>query len=391
MPAPYDYRTRGVDVDNYFDAFRQGREDKLAGEADARNKSLAQYLPGALKGDAGMRDQAYASASPDQQIALTGTFAQIDAGKMAQVREKHGRFASLLTAVQNRQIPLDRAKQIAVSELGIDPQKVANVTEADIPAFIAQTQTVTEHLERADKERAFGLQERQFAETVRSNRAGEDIQRTNASNRAPSQRPLPQGVQTAEDADIKVIQGAGGINGQLGQYAELIDKGELNLGPGNNFLSGVQNTAGYSSVGSQNYALFVADLERLRNESLRLNSGPQTDTDARNAWNELIVNINDPKVVKRQIARIQDLNNKAVGFKKQSIDIRRARNNADPFDFGALGIDGSAAPAPPAPAAPAAPAQAAPPAVGKVVNRGGTNWRFLGGDPRDPKRWRREP
>ena len=41
MPAPYNYATRGVDVDNYFDAFRKGREDKLAGEADARSKSLA--------------------------------------------------------------------------------------------------------------------------------------------------------------------------------------------------------------------------------------------------------------------------------------------------------------------------------------------------------------
>ena len=338
-----------------------------------------------------MRDQALVTATPDQQIALSGRFAEYDAQKLGQAREKSGRLASLLTAVQGRQIPLDRAKQIAVSELGIDPQKVASITEADIPAFIAQTQTVTEQLDQALKEKNLALEREKFGEQRRSNMATEGIQRTAAANRAPSMRPLPQGVQTAEDADIKVIQGARGINGQLGQYAELIDKGELNLGPVNNVLSGVQNTAGYSSVGSQNYALFVADLERLRNESLRLNSGPQTDTDARNAWNELIVNINDPKVVKRQIARIQDLNNKAVGFKKQSIDIRRARNNADPFDFGALGIDGSAAPAPPAPAAPAAPAQAAPPAVGKVVNRGGTNWRFLGGDPRDPKRWRREP
>lgn len=346
MPQPFNYTVQQPQVSSYFDAFRQGRADRMAGEEEARSKSLAQYLPGALQGDAQAKQQALASASPDQQIALSGHFAQMDAQTLAKTKENQSRVASLAAWADTPEkwtIANAEAKKIFPGSPDIPFEQRG--------AVIAKAQTVSEQLDQAWKQKGFDLEREKFGEQRRSNMATEEIQRAGVANRAPSQRPLPAGMQTAEDNDIKIIQGAAGINTRLGHYADLIDKGELSLGPGSNFLSGVQNFTGTSSRGSQNYALFQSDLENLRNESLRLNAGPQTDSDAQRAWNELITNINDPQVVKRQIKRIQDLNTQASGFKQQAIAIRRARNGADAFDFQSLGVPQAGAPvtAPPPP------------------------------------------
>ena len=90
-----------------------------------------------------------------------------------------------------------------------------------------------------------------------------------------------------------------------------------------------------SSPESQNFATFKSTLERLRNESLRLNAGVQTDGDAQRAWAELIDNINDPKVVRAQLKRINDLNNRAVSLRQMSIDTIRQNYGMDPLDTSA--------------------------------------------------------
>lgn len=80
-------------------------------------------------------------------------------------------------------------------------------------------------------------------------------------------------------------------------------------------------------------------MERLRNESLRLNAGVQTEGDAQRAWNELFGNLNDESVVKAQLQRIQQLNNRAIQF-------RQGRLSA--IENQSFGGSPSSAPPPPA-------------------------------------------
>jgi hypothetical protein len=79
-----------------------------------------------------------------------------------------------------------------------------------------------------------------------------------------------------------------------------------------------------SSEGSQNYARFQADVQRMVNESLRLNKGVQTEGDAQRAAEEILRNLNDPGVVRTQLTRLRDLNQSAALFHQRQIsDIQR--------------------------------------------------------------------
>jgi len=64
-----------------------------------------------------------------------------------------------------------------------------------------------------------------------------------------------------------------------------------------------------------------------------LNKGVQTEGDSQRAWNELIANINDPKVVQQRILEIQRLNQMASDFKRNMIVQRREDNKLNPIDF----------------------------------------------------------
>ena len=82
--------------------------------------------------------------------------------------------------------------------------------------------------------------------------------------------------------------------------------------------------AGMSDENSRNMASFKSSLEKLRNDSLRLNTGVQTDGDAQRAWNELFENINDGGVVTQRLAEIKRLNARAVQLRKLNVDNVRA-------------------------------------------------------------------
>lgn len=354
MVQPNDYRVRGVDVGNYFDAFRQGRTDRLAAEGEARNNALSKYLPGALEGDATARQSAMAATAgdPNMMLQLSQALAGADQQKLAKARETNGRMAALLNAVQGGQISLDQAKQIAVSELGVDPGRVANITEADIPGFIAQTQTVAEQLDRADKERAYQLDaSRTRAQTARDYAAA-DASRANADfirsgKGAGTFRPLPQRLQSSENEWLEKAQIASNNNADVATYIGKIDAGEFDPGVLKNRYEQAKSFFGVvdpNDVNARNYNVFLSTMERLRNESLRLNKGVQTEGDAQRAWNELFQNINDKTVVRDQLARIAALNERAA---RQMLAL--ARNQRKSFfgrayeepDWSELGVNPS--------------------------------------------------
>ena len=111
------------------------------------------------------------------------------------------------------------------------------------------------------------------------------------------------------------------INSEMKRYADQIRRGDLDLGLITNIENRLQLATGLSDQQARNYGSFIAGLERLRNESLRLNKGIQTEGDAVRAWNELIANVNDPKFVQQRLSEIQTLNNRAKVIRQGDLNV----------------------------------------------------------------------
>ena len=143
---------------------------------------------------------------------------------------------------------------------------------------------------------------------------------------------LPTSALKMQQDDLDAIGTASSINADLGALAQQIDSGKLKLGMVDNLTAKAKNFVGASDESSRNLATFQATLEKLRNDSLRLNKGVQTEGDAQRAWNEMIANINDPKLVKQRLGEIQKINERAVNLRKMNIDVIRSNFGVDPMD-----------------------------------------------------------
>lgn len=204
-----------------------------------------------------------------------------------------------------------------------------------------------------------------------------------------SNKPLPAAALKIQDAALSAYGAAGNIQASLDSKLKQIEDGKLKFGPLSNVTNKGLNAAGLSNEESRNYASFMSDLERLRNESLRLNTGVQTDGDAQRAWNELFQNINDTDLVKQRIQEIKSINARGSELQRLRIDGVRSNYNAAPYDLSQY--DNMAPPAPaPAEQSPGAltsaqnpPANPQGPQAGAVVD----GYRFRGGNPTDPANW----
>lgn len=149
----------------------------------------------------------------------------------------------------------------------------------------------------------------------------------------PSAKPIPATALKMQQEELDEITAASGINDQSGKFLDQIDKKELTLGPVENLLSQGKNFVGMSDQNSRNFASFKATLEKMRNDSLRLNKGVQTEGDAQRAWNELVANINDPAVVKQRLTEIQTLNDRAIELRKRNVNTIRGNYGHGELDM----------------------------------------------------------
>lgn len=145
-------------------------------------------------------------------------------------------------------------------------------------------------------------------------------------------KPLPTAALKMQQDGLNAIATSSTIQSDLGAIVKQLESGTLDLGPIKNVIANARNAAGMSTPESKNLATFNATLEKLRNDSLRLNKGVQTDNDAKNAWNELVKNINDPGVVKQRLEEIIELNRRAVELRKNDIDAIRSNYGHAPLD-----------------------------------------------------------
>ena len=132
--------------------------------------------------------------------------------------------------------------------------------------------------------------------------------------------PLPTSALKMVNENQEQLSITEGINSELLRFENMIAGGELPLGPIANRQYETQNALGISSPESRNYASFVAMLEKMRNDSLRLNNGVQTEGDAQRAWNELLANISDEKLVAQRLREIQAINDRARNLRELQID-----------------------------------------------------------------------
>ena len=135
------------------------------------------------------------------------------------------------------------------------------------------------------------------------------------------QKPLPVSAVKLIREDQEALMMVDALNDQLSNFSNMIASGDLNLSTVGNLISGARNYAGMSDENSRNYASFRATLEKMRNDSLRLNKGVQTEGDAQRAWNELIANINDEELVAQRLAEIQRINQRAAAIRDANIDL----------------------------------------------------------------------
>jgi hypothetical protein len=145
---------------------------------------------------------------------------------------------------------------------------------------------------------------------------------------------LPTPALKLQQEELDAIGTASSINADLGGIANQIDSGNLDLSAASNAAGTVRNMIGISNENSRNLASFKSTLEKLRNDSLRLNKGVQTEGDAQRAWNELVANINDKGVVKQRLAEIQKINERAVNLRKMNVDSIRTNFGLEPMDTG---------------------------------------------------------
>lgn len=215
-----------------------------------------------------------------------------------------------------------------------------------------------------------------------------------------TEKPLPADTRKAIASAREAIQIGTTIDKDLADFQTKIENGTMQLGPLSNMYAEGANS-GYlpSTESAKAYGSFNAALKRLQNESLRLNTGVQTDGDAKRAWDELIANLGNQEFVLERIKEIREINRRGaqLQYEKMQASSEEFGREVEPFEKivgnikGAYGGDQPPPPEttpPPAPApAPTqrtAPPPAAPPRGLPMVGQDGRPIAAPAGQPKMP-------
>ena len=307
------------------------------------------------QGGLGARADTYLKAAQDAQEKAAKTSkdtAEAEATKYKLQRTKYENGIKVLVGSQTPQDAIARINkgvtdgawsmqeaQQKIGEIPQDPNQFQDWRQRELLGIVSAKDQI---------DHALSLQ--RLAETVRHNTTSEgnnirsnERMRANAgggaggvanAGGAPAKpaKPLPVAALKMQQDSLDAIGTAGGINADLGAVLQQVESGSLQLGPVKNAVGSVRNTLGVSNENSQNLATFKATLEKLRNDSLRLNKGVQTDGDAQRAWNELLSNINDPGVVAKRLKEIRSLNSRAIELHNDNLGNIRSNYGAQPID-----------------------------------------------------------
>lgn len=146
-------------------------------------------------------------------------------------------------------------------------------------------------------------------------------------------------LQKAETDDIFALETAKNIMSDIDKFDQLITDGKLEFGVIDSigdYVKGATGTQGQEEINSSKFKSFI---QKLRNDSLKLAKGIQTDADAERVMGELFdaFDSNDDDVVQQKLREIKNINQRSISIRKKSIINRRDGQNVKPFDFSTLG------------------------------------------------------
>jgi len=301
---------------------------------------LAKYVP---QDDSKSRYLALAAAlsAPTQSGTFGETMNNV-ANAMLQQKQQQQKLRAQYAPLVMQQIAAQQTRE-EQNAYRLEAQMQAQ--EAQRQALIAQQQGRVELAgfnqaaanERAKEQRAFQERMQGRDETLRRDLAGnsDQLRRDLSPSKDPGSKPLPANALKMQQEALDAIGTSSSINADLSALEKQIETGKLNFGPVSNLINKGRNTLGASTEESRNFGSANATLERLRNESLRLNAGVQTDGDAQRAWSELIQNVNDTDFVKQRLKEIQNINKRGAELQQLKIDGVRANYGHEPLDTSA--------------------------------------------------------
>jgi len=334
--AKMDEYTRGVADQNTL----RGVYSKFGADSTANTNALYQAGLGKEAG-------AYAKSAAD----LAKDKAATEKSQLETTMQQMAIASQLLASVTD-QPSYDRARAEAKAR-GLD---VSRMQPNYDPAFIAQKVqeglTNKERLEQYWKKQGYDLDVKKVDETGRHNRTTEgltangqqiqirgqnmvegraaqshglsrerlEFEKTKPGAAGAPAKPLPVAALKLRIEAQDAADTAEGINERLGVVEKRITDKKLSFGPASNLANSALNAAGISTEGSRNLSSFKSEMEKLRNDSLRLNKGVQTDGDAQRAWNELFQNINDTKLVQQRMTEIKQINARAKNLRLMEVD-----------------------------------------------------------------------
>lgn len=239
-----------------------------------------------------------------------------------------------LESADNEQAALDKRRQDMIAQaLGTgDMQATAQILAQD-PNTSQQAMGMYQNA--LERDRMEAMQREGWARQEAMQRAGWDHQARMMQNRTQG-APLPVGALKMQGETIDALDAANKISELSSKLTNQVKNGQLNLGPMANFLNSARNWAGASNPESVAFSEMNTDLEKLRNDTLRLNKGVQTEGDAQRAMNEVIASKNDPKVFAAAMGRLNEVNTRAAQLQQIKVNDIRGNYGREPYDFSAV-------------------------------------------------------
>jgi hypothetical protein len=167
--------------------------------------------------------------------------------------------------------------------------------------------------------------------TVRKSGLFDVLTEEEAANKKP--KVLSSTLQKVEDEDFEALNTSASIVDDTQGFLDMIDNDQLDFSFGDSAGDAIALALGSNNEEVLNRQDFNIFLERLRNATLRLNKGTQTEGDAERALKEISRNKNNKNAVRRALLKLREVNERAIENKKRGINRRRSTQGIDAFDF----------------------------------------------------------
>jgi hypothetical protein len=295
----------------------QMAQQKMQMEAAQKDQARKEGIEGAYRNAFRTPDQMAMAQNGGPTLAAAAAAPQAQAGFDNSVLRNELAKVDPLTAYQLFQPKAPDYKVVGNSLVQIGPEGVKEAYRP--PEKPDTTNDLKEYMYSRDSEGFKGT----FREwQLENNRSKATSVSVNTGDR------IPPSLVKEQDAMVDRVFNAQTIDADLSVIENQIKKGALKFGPIENVVSQGKNLLGMSDTQSRNFASFKTSLEKLRNDSLRLNTGVQTDGDAQREWNALFQNINDTQYVQDRLAEIRKINQRGARLQRERLNILRRNSGA---------------------------------------------------------------